>query len=50
MNQKSTTITESQVKDILLHNLNRKRSFNKLSLNDIKIRSINSHDAIIVSL
>jgi hypothetical protein len=49
MNYKIPVLTEAKVKQILLHYLNRKRSFSKLTLNDIKIRSINSNDSIIVS-
>ena len=49
MNSKSSSITETQVKDILLKYLNRKRTFSKLSLNDVQIQSITTHDTIIVS-
>jgi hypothetical protein len=49
MNNRPSTITETQVKDILLKYLNRKRAFSRLSLNDVQIQSINTHDTIIVS-
>lgn len=45
------SIDENIVQEILLNHLNHKRSlFNKLSLKDVKIKSMKKTDAIIVCL
>ena len=49
MHHHQPKITEDQVKDILVHYLNKKRLFGKLSLDHIKIESLKSLDEIIVS-